>query len=196
MKTHIIIADLDGTLVAENTFTEFVKYCFRIFPALRVKLGGIVVMRKLRLISHKSAKRRIMDTVRPHIGKGHLKLFARYLMENERAFFAQDVMKRDGIKYLVTAAPAEYASLVGNLAGFDHTIATEEKGEECRGKEKVRRLENEGVKFTENVSVYTDHRDDIPLLGKNRRGRNYLISPSERSIQAIREAGIECEIIN
>lgn len=56
-----VIADLDGTLSRVNTFTLFVKEFFRGIPKARLPLGGIVVLRKLRVITHWEAKRRILS---------------------------------------------------------------------------------------------------------------------------------------
>lgn len=171
------IVDLDGTLMRCNTFTEFVKFLFRRFPRLRVPLAWIVGIRKLRLISHIAAKRRIVKLAekKGKLTQRDIDDFIDTLLPRINA--EVDAMSRQAsTRLLVTAAPSIYAERLGLRLGFDRVFSTPPDGPEMRGERKVEALECAGIPFDADTLLFTDHRDDLPLLHRNRLGRSYLVT--------------------
>lgn len=196
MNSGIIIIDLDGTLIEGNSFTMFVKYCVRAFPRLAPAILTTVMLRKMRLISHFKAKHLIMRTVSPHLTVQKLHPFLETLFQRIRPYFSKLLSRACCDTYLATAAPTEYAVPLGKMAGFGLVCATDcGSGKECRGEEKVHQLETAGVVFSRDTHVYTDHRDDLPLMEANRRGVNHLVNPDAATILATKMCGIACDII-
>ena len=171
-----MIIDLDGTLIQGNSFTMYVKYCLTHMTISAVRIAWIVLLRKLRLITHFSAKCKIMGITSRRLTDTQLSRFLARLSKSVRPMFSEMLRSKDGVYYLATAAPREYAEPLARILGFDAVVSTDcESGVECRGEEKVLRLREIGVHFDDSVTVYTDHQDDLPLMNANRLGVNYLL---------------------
>jgi phosphoserine phosphatase len=172
-----VIIDLDGTLIDGNSFTMYVKYCFTHMTVSSIRIAGVVLLRKLRLISHFKAKQRIMRITAPRLTNTQLSRFLVKLNSHVRPMFATLLHRKDGTFYLATAAPREYAEPFAHMLGFDAVVATDcDSDSDCRGYEKVERLLELGVTFDENVTVYTDHEDDRPLMSMNAKGVTWLVA--------------------
>ena len=185
--SRVGIIDLDGTLSRVNTFTRFVKMMFARYPRLWLPLGRTVAERKLRLISHAEAKRRIM---RLYADVGNKRFIEDYL-DRLIPLLRREIVKELPLystTVLATAAPEAYAQPLGRRLGFDKVVATPAEGPECRGEEKVRRLREEGVTFHHYTVVYTDHCDDLPLLCANKMGTNLIVNPDRNTL-----ATLQCE---
>lgn len=173
--------DLDGTLSKVNTFTLFVKVFFRFSPAARLPLMRIVLQRKLRLISHAEAKQNIISLFRQTGNRMIVENTIHHIINNVRPDLLDAVRKAD-FSVLATAAPSLYAEELTQRLGFNICISTPDSGPECRGEAKVRRLHQIGIVFSKNLTVYTDHYDDMPLLSANSQGINILVSPSGETL--------------
>lgn len=169
-----VIADLDGTLSRVNTFTLFVKEFFRGIPKARLPLGGIVVLRKLRVITHWEAKRRILSLFERYGSEKIIEVTIEKILRNLNPEVEKAV--RDNPRaMLATAAPALYANPLALRIGIPYAVATPDAGPECKGEEKVRRIRQLGVPFTGDTLVFTDHDDDMPLMRANACGTNIMI---------------------
>lgn len=188
------IVDLDGTLVDCNSFTEFVKFLFKRCPAARLPLIKIVVCRKLRIMSHHAAKERIVPLAADCLSTNDIKEFVRFLC-NRINPKVKDIIADAKEICLATAAPEIYTSVFASEVGISQFKATIQGNPENKGKNKLDNLLNSGIIFDENTIVITDHRDDLPLLKANCWGVNYIVNPSRRSLEALRQEGIVFEII-
>ena len=178
--------DLDGTLSKVNTFTLFVKVFFRMSAVSRLNLTGIVLARKLRFISHAGAKQRIVSLFRRKGDGAIIEKTVEKIVANIRHDLLRIALASD-LSVLATAAPSLYARTLAERLGFGDVVATPPEGPECRGEGKVAMLRRIGVYFSDNVTVYTDHYDDLPLLEVNSGGINILVNPSDETISKISE---------
>lgn len=174
---EVAVFDLDGTLVKGSTFTIFVEWLFRKMmrerPFVALQLAGIVLARKLRLVSHARSKRRIMLLAADVADESDFSRFAHMVAGKvipEMKDMIEAQREKGRFLILATAAPEEYAATLARELGFDYVAATSGCGGgdgciECRGEEKLRRVmeicrRNHG----EVKMVATDHKDDLPLL--------------------------------
>lgn len=195
MQNYYII-DLDGTLIRGNSFTLFVKFAMRHFPAAAPGTAFTALLRKLRLISHSEAKRRIMKRTSRYFHGKPLEKFLSILELRVRPYFREILASHPGIMILASAAPEEYALPLAERLGFDAAVATTAGcREECRGERKVSQLKRIGVIFDRNTHVFTDHTDDLPLLRANAEGKNHLVAPCGELPPEARRHGLNFEII-
>lgn len=187
METLVI--DLDGTLIDCNSFTEFVKHLFAQLPEARLKIFGIVALRKLRLITHLEAKRRIVAIAQKYLQKVDIDKFIDKLSTHLRPSLLQRIETADRV-ILATAAPEIYVIPLAQRLGIPDVAATRHNGAENRGQVKMRNVENAGVKFDLDTVVITDHYDDLPLLQRNSAGQNILVNPSSTTLMHLKMAGI------
>ncbi|MDE6555386.1 MAG: haloacid dehalogenase-like hydrolase [Duncaniella sp.] len=156
MKTAAVI-DLDGTLVAGNTFTLYVRSLFPRRPRIILP----VLLRKLRLISHARAKEQIMQAGAPD-------KFLQQFVDRLCGLVRPDVLalsENCEVRILATAAPEAYSLPLGQLLGFTHILATRKGLPENKSEEKCRRVVEllEAENATLKVGA-TDHPDDSPLV--------------------------------
>lgn len=187
MKTLVI--DLDGTLIDCNSFTEFVKYIFLRLPNARLQIMGIILLRKMRFISHSEAKRRIVALTRKYFERLDLNSFIKKLSTHVRPSMIHHIKGAERV-ILATAAPEIYAVPFGHSLGISEVFATPDNGVENRGSIKARNVEKAGVRFNGDTTIITDHYDDLPLLKKNNSGQNILIAPSSTTLMHLKMAGI------
>lgn len=184
-----LIIDLDGTLVDCNSFTEFVRYLFITVPKVRGRIAYIVALRKLRLISHHEAKRRIVAVASKVLEKRDIDYFVNKMISRVRPSLLRS-LEVSGRVILATAAPEIYALPLASALGIREVTATTNESPENRGTTKLRNVERLGVKFDEETVVITDHHDDLPLLRSNQKGRNILINPDSATQMHLKLAGI------
>lgn len=172
MKT--IIVDLDGTLVKCNSFTQFVKYSFRKLPSLRPFISAMVLMRKMRFITHAHCKDSIIRKVSAKAHSGFLPPFFEILNRNISPEVIS-IIKTNDFSILATAAPAFYAVPWGKTIGFHSIIATNSGKPETRGMQKLQAVLQAGITFDNETTVISDHSDDLPLFRANTSGTNLLV---------------------
>ena len=191
VDTHpVYILDLDGTILRTNSFPYWVLFLARApFPSMdwkqRLKTSGTVVAmlagRKLHIIDHEHFKWRLQQLWRRVTGGNDMvaQRFAERLIAHVRPEMGP-VLKMvatgriDAV--MATAAPADYAQRLGRTLGFRHIIATpgtRSFGEPSNMGEQKRKavmefLLRNGWHHRPRV-VFTDHRDDLPLIGICRR---------------------------
>lgn len=204
-----VVIDLDGTLVATNTFTRFVSYLF----FLLLKKGKIkdaaaiawaVMLRKLRRIPHSKAKHMIMSVANCNITPEEYHTFATLMARYARPQvmnLIKELESRGHVAVLATAAPEEYSVTLGALLGIGHTVATihtdsYENYSECK----------EGHKFDavnrlcsslgcQTGTVITDHHHDLPLM-RQPGVDNILICPDSATLQLLQQLSIPYSILD
>lgn len=187
-----IICDLDGTLVKTNTFNLFTLYMLRhLSSSLPVLIT--VARRKLRLISHASAKQALLRIANKHFVKSDYELFAadiisHYLRDSVKSLV--DNEKKSGCPALLaTAAPEVYADYIARITGFDGCVATQLGGAENSGNEKVSRVKEWLADNNAELGVViTDHADDLPLmqLAAASGAVIWLVNPSGNTVARTR----------
>lgn len=188
------IVDLDGTLVDCNSFTEFVKFLFKRCPAARFPLIKIVVCRKLRIISHHAAKERIISLAADLLSTTDIKEFVEFLCSRINPKVKEIITGAEGV-CLATAAPEIYVSAFASEVNIPRFNATRQGGEENKGKHKLDNLLNSGIIFEENTIVITVIEMICHCSRQIAGGVNYIVNPSRRSLDALRQEGIRFEII-
>lgn len=185
----MVVVDLDGTLVDCNSFTEFVRFIFRRYPGLRFRLGLVVLVRKIKFISHHQAKGKIVSLASRVMSDKDIDDFIQFLYGkvNNKVL---EIIKGDDNVILATAAPEMYAAVFADKMGIGKVSSTIAGCQENKGARKEMDVREKMGGFTEKTIVITDHMDDLPLLRANRDGVNYLVKPSRRSLDMIRREGI------
>ena len=190
-----LVIDLDGTLIDCNSFTAFVKHLFAQLPEARLNIFSIVLLRKLRLITHLEAKRRIVSIAQKHLQKVDIDKFIDKLSTHLRPALQRRIDAADRV-ILATAAPEIYVIPLARRLGINEVTATQADGAESRGTVKLRNVEKAGVTFDRDTVVITDHYDDLPLLQRNTAGHNILINPSSTTLMHLKMAGISFTVEN
>lgn len=190
MKTAVV--DLDGTLVRCNSFSRFTVFLFRHLPKYRLMIAWQVALRKLRIISHLTAKNRILSAAR-HLTPQQLEQFIDDMLGQVNSG-VQAAIADCGQTVLNTAAPAIYAVRLGHRLGFDIVLASTPTCEN-RGQQKVTALHQIGIELSAHTTVITDHHDDLPLLQANSDGTNLIVNPTAHTLAELDGAQIRYTVI-
>ena len=195
MLKKAVIIDLDGTLIYENTFKEFLKFIG--IEAIKVFRLDIALVRKMRFISHKNMKFHVLKISQSLTTVKKMEYFSKRLLAGINTCVIEKVeyYKQNGYSiYLSTAAPICYAKWIGKHLRFNGVLATPmpcDKWEEnVREKKKDNTL---AYLIHQNASLeilLTDHYDDVPLLSVPKE-RNYIVNPSLKTINMLNEYHIE-----
>jgi phosphoserine phosphatase len=182
----VLIVDLDGTVLAENSFPRWAICLTRAhFPHLHILRRwqiscaalAMIVARKSRLITHETLKRRLQSlwqTATVGDGGAAERGFAQELagiVRPELTPVLEAVAARRVDAVLATAAPGDYAYCLGRLLGFSDIVATRPVGATAepdnRGDRKREAVLNliSGRGWQDRPRVlFTDHLDDVPLM--------------------------------
>lgn len=195
----LAVVDLDGTILPGNSFSMFTLHLFKKVARLRLPLLRIVAARKLRLITHAEAKRRIMIYASELPGSVIKDFVKKLTSKIDRELLA--LCNGCSVTVLTTAAPDIYALPLADALGFKYcfasylysleqaTMPTDGLNKstsyllllhENKGEAKIASLLSTGFKLGNNSIVITDHFDDLPLLRANRDGRNLLVEKKEK----------------
>ncbi|ASB49427.1 HAD family hydrolase [Alkalitalea saponilacus] len=209
MKLKGVVVDLDGTFLTTNTFERYYFFLFRLsLIRLRIKnavyLGFLLLIRKFRIISHSSFKRKVLGVSNKFVRRRDIQMFVDNVMvhTNKRVVSLYQNYKLKGYyTCMATAAPAHYAKLIGTYFGFDAVCATDSAISNIdEWKENIREnklsfvkdfLTNKGVSI--NV-VITDHHDDFPLMEKSLES-NYLVDPSVETINFLANRQVKYSLV-
>lgn len=207
----LTVVDLDGTLIAGNSFTRFTIWLIR--RALRrgdlataAAVAATVLRRKARLCSHAAAKARIMCIADSRLHPEDYSAFAATLLPLVRAGVRtrlEEAQAHGHAVCLATAAPWQYAAPLGAMLGMDEVVATyppQGVGPmiECRGEVKQRRIQALCSRLRLRPALtFTDHHDDLPLLiwTAASGGRNILVSPGASTRMIAGGAGVPFDLL-
>ncbi len=207
MTDKALVVDLDGSLLATNTFRDYLLFTGKLL-ARRLNLAPLVGMvkvvaeRKLRLVSHSTMKRRVLSLTVRRLSPDDLSKFVDELVTRENKVVTSfvELCRAEGWHcVLATAAPSIYADNVASHFHFEASLATplpDDPGwKEYCGEVKLAAVKTylalHGLKL---AAVVTDHHDDIPLMRFN-VGYNYLVSPSPETLEAVAGEGVSYRIM-
>lgn len=186
----LVVVDLDGTLTGVNTWHFFARYLLRLalrrgYPFSAVALGCMLVLRKLKVISHRCLKRFFMLRSAAILNADDLETFADMMagkFDPEVIALLTDARNNKNANVvLATAAVGEYAPLIGRRAGIADTLCTPVAVSgrpyiECRGERKADAVEQYARRRQlDVVKVITDHPDDLPLFRRFPAAEHILI---------------------
>lgn len=196
--------DLDGTLLHTNTFRDYLQFCYNValhrFHFLTAwTIVWWVTLRKMRFVSHSRMKAALLECTASfmmHAGRLDQFVEQELLLINQPVLqFMEQYRNRGYLLILCTAAPGLYAHPIAENLHIDLCCATLLPSEivignwwECVGTYKVDALNRMlQVQKAELAVVITDHYHDIPLLNANAHGENYLVAPSEKTLQMLKK---------
>lgn len=212
MRSALII-DLDGTLLQTNTFRDYLRFCGRCATSafrwdLSLSIGWWVMLRKMRLISHSTMKRHLMQrTVLFMQRKGRMDDFVEeeLLLCNPHVKAQMERYRNRGhMLVLATAAPNFYAKALADDHRLDACLGTPLPSEvvigdwhENVGEEKAHNLQRFLQQHDARLdAIITDHHDDLPLLRLHPQGPNYLVAPSAQLLAMADKEQIAYETIH
>lgn len=195
-REKIILVDLDGTLISCNSFPKWVTFLLlSSFRQLRwwvtAQVAFWLLQRKLGFISHQRFKRDLMALTYPEF---YDLMFAKSLLPYLNHTVVAAVQAEDAtVRVLSTAAPVNYAAHLVDLLGvdFQRMHSTQLHQGELRenvGEHKVDYLRRD-FPGDLNITLYTDHRDDIPLMKVS--ANVVLVNPSKKCTAAIESSDIQ-----
>lgn len=196
---HIVVVDLDGTIIAGNTLriyiTEGMRDMFHRHPLRTLTVATIVALRKLRLISHRRMKFAALKRI--EASQALRQRFIRSFDTKRRPEVAEllaEYRSNGATILLATAAPDVYIPWIWSGPYVATPTDSNPDRIECRGQNKllaVKRFMEPGDKLE---AVITDHIDDLALLSAGAQ-TNYLVSPDTRTLTAVRLADIDVRLI-
>ena len=210
MKKQVVAIDLDGTLIMGNTFRDYLSFCGKKALAccrfdLYLAILWMVLLRKLRLVSHARMKRELLlETSVFFSQKGRLVKFVEEELQklNPKVLAQIEAFRNQGfILALVTAAPVSYAQEMADRLCFDACLATplpsflqQEMWQENKAENKVESLQQ--WLAAENLllsSVITDHTDDLPLA--QAASESVFLYSSDKKNSMTFSKQISCQLI-
>lgn len=206
---HCIVVDLDGTLLRGNSLHLFIKYLLaRLLSRLSLlsvaKIFGLLVARKLHLISHVAMKHPLHRLGATVMTDGEVQDFARSLLPKiDKKLYSRlvDMKTANGAQLILsTAAPDIYVShFVDHLGEIDSWLATPLSASradyiENRSDVKLTRtLDYANCNHLKIIAVVTDHDDDLPLLTLPDI-RRLLVTPTTTLLSALTRHQLAYEI--
>jgi phosphoserine phosphatase len=166
-----MVCDMDGTLLSVNTFPRFILFLFldslkRMRISNFLTLTAMLIARKRNRMSHTDFKGEVLRLS----GRVHKDALDRWAGRVFRRHVDEHVLARvkswQGTRVLSTAAPEVYASIIGEIAGFDLTLGSIMIGSTCidnQGEHKLARLSEAGI-FLIALAVTDDAIADAPLI--------------------------------
>lgn len=173
----LLVVDLDGTLVLGNSFHEFLSVAWRL-GGVRLRAGLFFAFARRAVSSRPDRRWKMKQSV--------LRAFTRLDPMRQRAItegvlvrlqqmLSQPVLREidrardaDVPVILATAAPALYARPFAEALQLSECLATDSPALELIGDDKARAvlewMAASGTPAEADLTVVTDHRDDLPLM--------------------------------
>ncbi len=207
-KKRLILLDIDETLFTCDTFVELMKYYLRLEPSKLALIPEIALyaiafkagMRTNAEMKEKAlgifageTRAKIVEISRRAVEKLFAKKINRAVYENIKKLTASGLYDI----VIISASPSFYIDIVGEKIGAFKTIATNVKfdasdnitslldGENCKGYEKIKRLEAEVVLSDydlERSYAFSDSVTDSPMF--DIVGRPVAVNP-DRELKKI-----------
>lgn len=207
MKPALVV-DLDKTLLKIDTFRAYIMYvgieALKVFRLdICLVLALYTILRKARLISHKTLKFHVLRKSQFFMNDSRLDVFVSQISceVNPKVFDIIEEYKSQGAYSLLsTAAPINYANKIKTMFAFDGICATPMPNKGVLWNENVREkkcnttlvfLQEKGLELD---TFITDHYDDLELL-KVKKRRNILVEPSVNTLKKVRECGVAFDTI-
>lgn len=193
----IVVVDLDGTLIDGNSLHLFLRVALRHAPLLdRMRIARLMLLRRLRKISHVDMKFGCLGIVRPD------EAFRSEFVRRFRAMLRPEIVrtidryKESGDTVLLATAAADmYVKWIWDGDFVATSVHDNPNRRECRGDAKVEAVRAFMRPGDTLEAVFTDHSDDIPLLQMG-ASRNYLVDPSTSTVVALNDLSIPYTLFN
>lgn len=205
-----IVIDLDGTLLAINTFKSYIRFVGKLACQKgRMDITFILIfwvgVRKCRWITHERMKYHVLKYSEHFMNKNRLNRFVDSIMTFLNKKVYENVLAYRGQNYwlcLSTAAPISYALLIAQRLSLDSVCATQltsltdsriwrENVKETKCKNTLQHLELHNLQL---AIFITDHYDDIPLLRVTKE-KNILVNPSVKTLNIVNQHDIVYTIL-
>lgn len=197
--SRVVAVDLDGTLIAGNSLRIYITEALRDMwlrkPLTALKIVGLILLRKLRLITHRKMKFDVLKCIEPT--QQLRKRFTAQINLKRRQSVSEilDGYRRMGCTILLaTAAPDIYISWIWNESYVATPTANNPNRHECRATNKANAVRSFLGPNHHLEAVLTDHYDDLELLAA-KAVTNYLVAPDARTYNAVRLAGIPFKLV-
>lgn len=208
MMQKAVVIDLDETLLAINTFKNYILFvsklaCQKGRLDIAVYLTFWVCLRKFRLTSHEKMKLHILKRSAHFMNRKRLNDFVDSILpfRNEKVYECALAYRKQGFFLcLSTAAPFSYASLIAERLSFDSVCATLMPSQIQGWRENVREIKRKNT--LKHLGEYhltleilmTDHYDDIPLL-KVEKSKNIVVNPTAHTLEKLEKENIRFELL-
>lgn len=202
---HVLVVDLDNTLISTNSFTLWIRFLFRksiLTLRFRVllKLFAALILRKIvRVTDHATFKSRV-DKL--EIPKEWVYEFIGLLQSYSYSNVVNTIAEyQPSMLILATAAPSIYASKLIEFCGlkFDEILCSRWRTDGFHDNQRERKrdylfsyLENK-LMTDYGIVLFTDHADDLPIA--KIATKNYLCNPTESSLALFNRSGVAYEVI-
>lgn len=195
-RRKIAVFDLDGTYYSGPSLRHYFMFAARTLMrrgwvglALKI-LGRFAAWKFLHISSHIDMKYANCRDIEAALGPEDTACFVVGMKGKVHpgvAALRARLKHRGYITVLSTASPRSYCEPFALGEGFDFCMATEttssrELYRENRGQAKTERLK---AIDGDLCVVVTDHHDDLPLLLANTEGTNYLVAPSQATVDKL-----------
>lgn len=196
-----VIFDLDGTITRKDTYLPFLYNCVRksgLRPSAAL-LPLYALLNLLGIIGNERLKEVFLDKTLSGVRAGNLdgvidgfieRLLETGLNRDVIAILNAHLRENDSV-IMATASFDIYTRRLAERLGIKNVICTRAEirngiitgrllGRNCRGEEKLKRLEEAVTEEQWKDSIfYTDHHSDLPVLKKVSRG--FLVRPGLRT---------------
>lgn len=191
----IVVVDLDGTLLDGNSLHQYFLSAFKHSNFLiKLKIGWILFLRKIRFISHKYMKFTLIRSIAPNDRIQKDFVFHTKNKIRKEVLIKLDEFRSNGAEVLLaTAAPDFYVPWIWD-GKFVATTTVNNYQKECRGKEKLRAVKEFMGHDSILEAVITDHSDDLPLLMEGAK-YNILVNPDKKTLDIIKHKNIAYKIL-
>lgn len=199
LKNGVVACDLDGTLIRVNSYKHWLLFSCLValvslhFSFLLDVLSAFNARQKGRMTRWEVKQRLIRAaaiTFPVRWASNHV--FQRYLRIYVRSNVLKKIseLQRNGNRvYLTTAAWRGYCDSFSLYYGFDGVIATDTNApNENIGPYKLQALLEKTSIENNNLVLFTDHSDDLPLARVARFV--YLVYPDVRSLMKFQESSL------
>ena len=195
-EKKLAIFDIDGTLIDCDSMFKLMIYTFKNVPQYRIKCAIFfvkLITYCIGIIDTKQIKEEAFRCLN-YLDEEEIKNFTEGLIQHyllEEAYNMMKDLKKDGYMIvLISASPICYMKYFKQLEEVDEVLGTVMKkrgsrytnkiiGENCKGKEKVRRIEewinerNLKINLFE-TRAFSDSMSDIPILEWANKG--YIVN--------------------
>lgn len=204
-KLRIAVFDLDGTLIAGNSFHRWLVtlWLWAFWHGLWVICAHLMILfaaRLFRLIEHRQLKKAVIK----HSLQAPSAIIERFvvrLAQQVRPRLRDCILqhKQEGLTVvIVTAAPEVYLTGFAEACGADALLGTssqlsgdwQENLGQCKWQSLCQYYYGQHIQLD---VMYSDHSDDLPLL--RRANRAVIVAPSSKQWQLLQESGVSCVLL-
>lgn len=188
MKQAFVIVDLDGTFVSCNSFHLWIRFIwkksFSTLPfiatiELNFFLLKLFLLRKCSILDHSNFKKEIQILWSKFFSDYKKKLLLEKFNDELDQFVSKNIhdellalSNRSNKIILATAAPSEYAKPFSSRYSFFHSCLSTPSANDLTWFDNIRKKKKDcvtqtfssDIKNSDEIILFTDHSDDLPLI--------------------------------